>query len=124
MRLKSERGEGRLSAIIWLVVLAAAIYAGFHVGPVYYGNYQIADKMVEVARLPRGTNTDDKILDILMKEVREDGLGGYLNRQQFLISTYEGGRRISCQYERTVDILPGWTHTFKFVNKADQPLIY
>lgn len=124
MRLKSERGEGRLSSIIWLAILAAAGYGGFHVAPVYYANYQIADKMVEVARLPRGTNNDEKILDILMKEVREDGLGGYLTRQQFQIATYEGGRRISCQYERTVDILPGWTHTFKFANKAEQPLIY
>jgi hypothetical protein len=32
-------------------------------------------------------------------------------------------RTISCNYERTVQVLPGVKHTFKFNPNADQPLI-
>jgi hypothetical protein len=63
-------------------------------------------------------------MDLLMKEVRERGLDGEVKRTNFTILTQEFGRRITCQYDRTVEVLPGWKHTFRFKNEASQPLIY
>jgi len=124
MRKRREQGEGKLGAIIWLAIFATVLYAGWNVGPVYIGNYALNDKMNEIARSPRGMVKDDKILDLLMKYVREERLSDYINRSQFKISTMETNRRISCEYERTVEILPGWKHRFVFRNQADQPLIF
>jgi hypothetical protein len=124
MEVTNECGEGRLSSIFWILVLVAAVYAAVNVGPVYYANYSFSDKMIEVARLPKWSNTDAKLMDHLMKEVRDEGLGPWVGPSNCTISTYEGGRRITCHYERTVNILPGFPHTFRFTDNVEQPLVY
>jgi len=121
--MRHERGEGRIGSLLFLVVLLAGAYATWNVAPVYIANYSMKDKMLEVARQPRTTN-DDKVRDMLMHEASEDGLVGVVQRNTFQILTYETGRRIICNYSRTVDILPGWTHTFVFLNQVDQPMAY
>jgi hypothetical protein len=125
MNKGNERGEGKLSGFIWLAALFAFGYVLFNVGPVYYANYSLADKMTEIAKLPRGLNTDAKLLDMLMKQgVGEYGLGQYVQRDSFKITSYEGGRSITCIYDREADVLPGWKKIFHFENKVDAPLIY
>ena len=119
-----ERGEGKLSGIIWLAVIIAVGYAAWNVAPIYMANYSLVDKMNEIARLPRH-NTDQKLQDMLYKQgVVEFGLQMYIPRDSFKISTYEGGRTITCEYDREGEVLPGWKKTFHFENKAEQPLIY
>jgi len=119
-----QRGEGKLSGIIWLVAIAALGFAAWNVAPVYMANYSLTDKMSEIARLPRH-NKDDKLQDMLWKQgVVEFDLQTYLTRDSFKISTYEGGRTITCEYEREAEILPGWKKSFHFQNKVEQPLIY
>jgi Domain of unknown function (DUF4845) len=120
----SERGEGRLSGLIWLVVLIALAVAAWNVAPVYIDHYALKDKMNEIARAPRGTNTDEKLLDQLMRYVKENRLDRYIQRQNFKISTLETSRRITVDYTRSVDVLPGWNKTFNFNAEVDQPLIY
>jgi hypothetical protein len=120
----TERGEGKLSALLWLLFFAAVVYGGFKVAPVYIDNYSLTDKMNEIARSPRGTTPDEKIMDMLMKYVREQHLDAYVARSQFEITTLETSRRIRLNYRRTTEVLPGWKHTFTFRNQVDQPLIY
>ena len=36
--------------------------------------------MNEIARSPRGTNTDEKVIDMLMRYVREERLDAYIQR--------------------------------------------
>jgi hypothetical protein len=87
-------------------------------------NYSLKDKMAEIARLPRH-NKDEKLQEMLWKQgVVEFGLQPYLPQGSFKISTYEGGRTISCEYEREGEILPGWKKTFRFENSVEQPLVY
>jgi hypothetical protein len=120
----SQRGEGKLSGIIWLVVLAAVAFAAWNVGPVYFANYSLVDKMNEVARLPRH-NPDQKLQELLYKQgVVEFGLQMYVPQGSFKISTYEGGRTITNEYDREAEVLPGWKKVFHFENKVEQPLIY
>jgi hypothetical protein len=120
----NERGEGRLASLFWLAVLVAVGYALWNVVPVYLDNYSFKDKMNEIARSPRGTVTDDAIREMLAKEVRERRLDPYIQRSCFRVSTLETSRRISCSYERTEQVLPGFNWTFHFDNDVDQPLIF
>jgi hypothetical protein len=124
MPMSSERGEGKLSSLFALAVFAAAILALWNVGPVYIDDFALKDKMNEIARAPRGTHPDDKILEMLMRYVREERIDQYVQRTAFKISTLETSRRITVDYKREAQILPGWKHTFSFHNQVDQPLIY
>lgn len=123
MRLASEKGEGRLSSIVWLVVLIGFGYAVWHVGPVYFAGYSLVDKMNEMARAPKYNHPEEKIRDLLMKEVRERRLEQYIYRNDFVIQTYENSRRISVEYDVPIQVLPGYTRTFHFRHEADQPII-
>ena len=124
MRMSSERGEGKLGSIFGLAIFAAVGLAVWNVAPVYIADYALKDKMNEIARAPRGTNSDERVMDQLMRYVREERLDGYVQRGAFKISTLETSRQISVQYSRETEILPGWRHTFNFHNVVDQPLIY
>jgi hypothetical protein len=124
MPMSSERGEGKLSSLFGLAIFAGAILAVWNVAPVYIDDFALKDKMNEIARAPRGTNSDDKVMDMLMRYVREERLDPYVNRSAFKISTLETSRRIVVDYRREAEILPGWRHTFNFHNQVDQPLIY
>jgi hypothetical protein len=119
-----ERGEGGVQGFIWLAVFALALYAGWNVIPMYLANYNLGDKVTQIARTPRGVVKDEAIVEMIMKEVRENRLDPYIERSCFKVQTLETSRRINCEYERVEKVLPGVTHTFHFSLNADQPLIY
>jgi hypothetical protein len=119
MRAGGERGEGKLG----LAFFALVAYSIFHVAPVYYDHYNLVDKMTEMARAPKWSHNDDKIYDTLIKYTRQEGMDRYVKRNNFTVQTIEGSRRISVDYERTAEILPGWKHLFKFSKMIEQPLI-
>ncbi len=125
MRRWSERGGGRLSALIALVVLVAAGYAAWNVAPVYFDHYDFVDKVNEICRTPRYKvrNSDDEILRMLMDEVKRRRLQEWIGPESFQITTTDHDRQIKLYYERETEVLPGFKHTFKFPYTADQPLI-
>ncbi len=123
MRRKSERGQGRLSSLLLLVLIAAVVYAGWHVVPVFIDHYSFVDKVVEICRTPRYKGNDDDVYQLLMKEVGERQLDPWIARESFNVRTTDRGRIITLNYEREATILPSWTKTFRFSFKADQPLI-
>jgi hypothetical protein len=123
MRPDDERGEGKFGTIVGLLIMAAIALAAWNVIPVYYADYSFADKMVEVARLQKYNNPDDEIMRKLMKEARELRIEAYVNNQSCQINTADHSRKITCKYERTVEVLPGYKRKFKFEHLADQPLL-
>src|SRR5437879_6550188 len=120
MNTRNERGEGRLGSLISLALVVAFGYAAWNVAPVYIDHYGFTDNVNEIARTPRyKAPTDEKIMDLLMREVRERRLYDHIRQQNFRISTTETSRQITIAYERTVEVLPGWKHTFRFRFVAD-----
>ena len=124
MHRSKERGEGKVGSLIWLVALAAAIYAAWHVGPVYMSHYQLKDQMTLICRSPRGTNSDEALLDQLVKDTRELGLSEYVARRNFRIQTFDTSRKIGVDYQREVEVLPGWRKTLRFNETVEQPLVF
>ena len=123
MTRASECGEVRASSIFSLLVLIAIVVVVWNIAPVYVDNYALQDKMNEIARSPRWTANDEKIMDMLMKYVRERRMEAFIRRTQFNLSTVETNRRISVQYQREAQVLPGWKHTFSFNIMVEQPLL-
>jgi hypothetical protein len=122
MRDGHERGEGRLGTLVGLVLFAAVVLAIWNIGPVFWADYNFKDKLNEFARIGRH-RSDEEILRMIMREVSENKLEGYINSRTCKITTLETRRTIVCEYDRTVDILPGFRHTFHFRDDADQPLL-
>ena len=124
MRPRNERGEGNLSTLVFLAIVIAAGYAAWNVAPVYLDHYSFVDKVNEICRTPRyKAPTDERVMDMLMKEVRERRIDTWIRPQSFKISTTETSRRINLSYEREAQVLPGWKKVFKFDFQSDQPLV-
>ena len=116
---RDEHGKSTVSGFLWLLVLGATLYAAWNVGPAYFANFMMQDKMIELARVGRSTNPDSKIRDGLMKEVNDQGLAAYINRADFVITTSETSRRIVVEYDREVKILPGFSKVIHFTARAE-----
>jgi hypothetical protein len=128
MRRTSEKGEGRMSAFIFFALLIAAGLAAWNLIPVYYAHYDFTDKVEEICRTPRyqlkrGQPEEQAVKDLLMKEVKERRLTEWVKPNSFRITTTDHSRQIFLNYEREVEVLPGWKRVIKFDYEADQPLI-
>ena len=124
MRRKGEKGEGKLGGLILLAVLAALALAAWNVAPPYLQDYDFRDKINEICRTPKyRARTDDRIMELLMKEVTERRLTTWIGPESFTISTTDTSRQIRLYYEREVEVLPGWKKVLKFQFTSDQPLI-
>jgi hypothetical protein len=120
-RSRTERGEGKFGGLVSLAIFLAFCWAVFNVAPIYMANYQLGDKLLEVCRLHKGLNPDDKIKDLVLTAVRENGLTGFISKEDVKVETRENARRIRIEYQRTAKVLPGWTRTFTFKHDVDQP---
>jgi hypothetical protein len=123
LRSESERGEGRLGSIIWLLIVAGVGYAAWNLIPVYFSNYNFADKVTELARAPKYSHSDERIETELIKAAQENHLEQFIGPKTCKINTLEVRRVIVCEYDRTVQILPGYKQKLHFKSEADQPLI-
>jgi hypothetical protein len=119
MMRRSEMGRGRLSSLFWLAVFVALGYAAWHVGPVYYANWTLSDKLGEIARTPRSSHVEASISQAIRGAIRDSELQGYLDEHDFKITTTEVSRTVTVEYEREALILPGWPHTFHFVDRVE-----
>jgi hypothetical protein len=117
-----ERAAGHLSRPVWPAVIATLLYAAWGTGRPYLDHFGLQDKMLDVCRLPRATNPDERILDRLMKEVREQQLEPYIGRGSFQVTTTDVRRRITLEYDREIRLLPGLTRKVHFRAEQNQLL--
>jgi len=122
MKVGTEKGEGRIGTIIGLVLFVGVVLAIWNLAPVFWADYNFRDKLNEIARVGRH-KSDDDVLRMIMHEVSENKLEGFITGHTCKINTLETRRTILCEYDRTVQILPGFTKTFHFKDDADQPLL-
>jgi hypothetical protein len=123
LRSGNERGEGQLGNILGLLIFAGVFYAGWNLVPAYFSNYNFADKVTELARAPKYSHPDERIESELVKAAQENHLEQFIGVKTCKINTLEVRRVITCEYDRTVQVLPGLKHKFHFKTEADQPLI-
>jgi hypothetical protein len=125
MRRTSEKGEGKLGGLIFLVVVLAGALAAWNVAPAYFDHYDFVDKVNEICRTPkyRIRGGDEGVVKMLMEEVTKRRLGKWIGPESFTVNTTDFNRQIELYYEREVEILPGWKKTLKFSYSADQPLV-
>ncbi len=104
MSRQRMRGGARLKALIWTVILVSAMYAGYKLVPVYFDNYQLQDKMQEIARFAVVNNmSEEKIRDAIFREIQERGIPA--RREDIRVSMSPRGINISLSYTVNVDLI-------------------
>ena len=99
---KAQRGEGRLKAIIYTVILVAGIYAAFKLVPLYVANYELKDKISEQARFAVVNRyTEEQIRDILYKTIQDLDIPA--KREDIKVEQTNHGLMISVNYTVPVD---------------------
>ncbi|HKE06976.1 MAG TPA: DUF4845 domain-containing protein [Candidatus Acidoferrum sp.] len=99
---KVQRGEGRLKAIIYTLILVAGIYAAFKLVPLYVANYELKDKISEQARFAVVNRyTDEQIRDILYKTIQDLDIPA--KREDIKVEQTNHGLMISVNYTVPVD---------------------
>jgi hypothetical protein len=69
---RSERGEGKLKAVVIILLVVLVIYSAVKILPAYVSDYQLADKMQEQARFAAVNRyTEEQIRDNIFKTVQE-----------------------------------------------------
>jgi len=99
---RSQRGEGRLKAVIYTVILVAAVYAAVKIVPIYVAEYELNDKITEQARFAVVNHyTEDQVRDILFKVIQDLDIPA--KREDIKVQNTNHGVMISVNYTVPVD---------------------
>ncbi len=109
--LYDHRGEGRLKAIIWTVILVLVGYTCYKIVPIYVAEYQLQDKMQETARYASALRqTDEQIRDAVFREIQD--LNIPVRREAIKIENIESnGRRVRISVDYTTPLDLFFYHT-------------
>ena len=100
----SERGGGKIKAILVTVVLAFAVYAAVKIVPPYAAEYQLADKIQEQARFAVVNHyTDEQIRDNVYKVVQDLEIPA--KREIIKVEASREIVKISMDYTVPIDLL-------------------
>lgn len=101
---RAQRGEGKLKALIYTVVLVAAVYVAVKMVPAYVAEYQLKDKMGEQARFAIVNRyTEDQVKDIIYKTIQDLDIPA--KREDVKVLTTNHGIEITVNYTVPVDLM-------------------
>jgi hypothetical protein len=99
-----ERGEGQIGSIVILIALIVAAIAAKNMGPIYWDNYQLEDRLTSIAgSFPPKKDGDVRAMAAIKKAVSDVGLAAYLNPDTCTVTSsggLGGTRTVSCTYTR------------------------
>jgi hypothetical protein len=100
--LRSQRGEGKLKAIIVTALLLVGVMAGLKVIPPYVAEYQLNDKIQEIARFGIVEHsTEEQIKDKVFKTIEDLEIPATKDN----IKVTAGTSRVTIQVDYTVPVV-------------------
>ncbi|MGB9464058.1 MAG: hypothetical protein WBR10_03005 [Candidatus Acidiferrum sp.] len=100
----SQRGEGKFKAIVFTVVIILAIYLSFKLVPPYVSEYQLQDKMQELARFGVVNRySDEQLRDNVFKAVQDLEIPA--KREDIKVTVTQAVVKISLDYTVPIDLL-------------------
>lgn len=99
----SQRGSGTVKAVIWTAILVLGAYSAYKIIPSYVAEYQLNDKMQEVARFAVVNRySEEQVRDEIFKEAQD--LEIPLKREQIKVEATQRLVQISVDYTVPVDL--------------------
>jgi hypothetical protein len=103
-RGRSQRGEGKMKAVVFTAVIVLGIFLAFKLVPPYVSEYQLQDKMQEQARFGIVNRySEEQIRDNVFKVVQDLELP--IKREDIKVSVSLATVKISLEYTVPVDLL-------------------
>jgi len=103
-RLSSERGQGKLKAIIVTAILLLGVLAGVKTIPPYVAEYQLNDKIQEIARFGIVNHDSEELIKDKVFKTMED-LEIPATKDNIKVTAGSSRVTISIDYTVPVDIL-------------------
>ena len=101
---RAQRGEGKLKAIIVTAILVIGVIAAWKVVPPYSAEYQLADKIQEIARFAVvNRQTEEQIRETVFKTIQDLEIPA--KREDIKITASMSKVTILVDYTVPVDIL-------------------
>ena len=101
---RSQRGEGKLKAVIYTAIIVLLIYAGVKFIPPYISDYQLSDKMQEQVRYAVVNRySEEQIRDNIFKIVQDLEIPA--KREDIKVAASNAIVKISLNYTVPVDLL-------------------
>ncbi len=101
---RSQRGEGKLKAISFTVIALIAIYLAFKLVPPYVSEYQLQDKMQEMARFGIVNRySEDQVRDNVFKVVQDLEIPA--KREDIKVTVTQSFVKVSLEYTVPIDLL-------------------
>jgi cell division protein FtsL len=102
--LSSQRGEGKLKAVVYLAILVVAVFVAIKIVPVYVAEYQLKDKITEQARFAVVNRySDEQIKDSIYRTIQDLDIPA--KRDDVKVAATNHGLTISVNYSVPVDFL-------------------
>jgi hypothetical protein len=101
---RAEGGEGKFKAILFLAVFVSLIFIGFKTIPAYVAEYQLADKMQEVARYSVvNRQSEEQVRDSIFKVVQDLDIPA--TKEDIKVTSTNSLVTINVDYRVPVDLL-------------------
>ena len=118
-RRRSERGEGNLGCVLWLLALGLATLIAWKAVPVKVQSTQLYDYMDELAKFSAARTPPDQLEKMIMDRARQ--LDIPLEKKDIRVE--RNGDNIFMEIEYTIPLdFPGYTYQWHFHQKLDRPI--
>jgi hypothetical protein len=119
MPRRSERGEGNLGCILWLLALALAVMIAWKAVPVKLQSTELYDYMDELAKFSAAQVPPDQ----LKKRILDRAAQLQIPLTKENVRVQRNGDRIYMEVEYTIPVeFPGYTYQWNFHQKLDRPI--
>ena len=118
MRRRSERGDGNVGCIVWLLILVIVVAIGWKAIPVKLRTSQLYDYMVELSKFSAQAPPDELELRILAR-ARELELP--VTKEGVLVQRIGDRIKLEAHYAVPLDY-PGYTYQWSFNHVVDRPI--
>ena len=118
-RRSSERGEGNLGCILWVIALGLAILIAWKAVPVKLQSTELYDYMDELAKFAAGNTAPDELEKRIVARAKQ--LNIPIDKKD--VKVERNGDRIYMEVEYTIPVeFPGYTYQWHFRQKLDRPI--
>jgi len=118
-RRRSERGEGNLGCILWLLALGLATLIAWKAVPVKVQSTQLYDYMDELAKFSAARTPPDQLEKMIIDRAKQLDIA--LEKKDVRVE--RNGDNIFMEIEYTVPLeFPGYTYQWHFHQKLDRPI--
>ena len=119
MPRRSERGEGNLGCILWLLALGLVTLIAWKAVPVKVQSTQLYDYMDELAKFSAARTPPDQLEKMIIDRAKQLDIA--LEKKD--VKVERNGDNIFMEIEYTVPLeFPGYTYQWHFHQKLDRPI--